>query len=492
MMNSNFIPKLETNNFFIGSFDAYLDTTKQLIMNNSYLTSEEADEILKGMPTTYRAAITTKDGNYIGYIGLYKVDAKNDTASIRFEVNEELNENERCEIFDEFNKYIHDSLNITEIQENTYKTKNITEVETKEIVPSSNIIITNEFLVPGISDEDLEKFSHDYSIPKLQMPFTIKINDKVVGIIGLSSLIWSNKRANLNIFFDKSLGNEIANELSGFVIDDYINYVHNSNVHNVTLSVNGSNKDMLNLLNRTNMNYYGAIPYGAINGNNIESNMMFQHIPSMKKENGILIPDNKIISSSFLDTEKKELSEKIELGNGFKMIRPSSLEKENIDVTTVLAGHIKAMQNRDNFTIPLGEDKYILQKGNGNYGISKAFNNYSYIVLDDKNSYAGYVNILRSNANGRNVEIEIGIDPALQHNGLGTSVINKFYDELFSIGVASVTSSVFEFNKPSIRLHERVAELNGIRLDSYFVNGQFWDMNIYSKVNGRIIKELRK
>ena len=141
------------------------------------------------------------------------------------------------------------------------------------------------------------------------------------------------------------------------------------------------------------------------------------------------------------------------------------------------------MQNRDDFTIPLGEDKYFLQRENGNYGISKALMNYSYIVLDENNNYAGYINILRSNANGKNVEVEIGIDPKMQHKGLGTVVINRFYDELFSTGVASVTSTVFEFNNPSIRLHEKVAELNGIRLESYYINGKLWDMNIYSKTN---------
>ncbi len=485
-MNEDFITKLETNKYLIGSFDAYIETTKQLIKNNSNITDEEVETILKGMPTAYRAAITNKDGEYLGYIGLYNVDAKNNVSSIRFEVNKDLEKNDKTEILNEFSRYLQDSLNITEIQEIIYTTKSQTEIEKKEIVPSSNIIISNELLIPGISEADLEKFSQDYSIPRLQFPFTIKNKDRVIGIIGLSNLIWSNKRANLNIFLDKSLGSDIANALSGYIIDDYINYVHSSNIHNITLSVNGSNKDMLDLLSRTNMNYYGSIPYGAISDDNIESNMMFQHIPNMKKNSGILIPDNNLIPTSILDTGKKELREKIELNNGFKMIRPSSFEKENIDLNKVLQGHIKAMQNRDGFAIPLGEDKYFLQKGNGNYGISKALMNYSYIVLDNNDNYAGYINILRSNANGKNVEVEIGIDPALQHNGLGTTVINKFYDELFSTGVASVTSAVFEFNNPSIKLHEKVAELNGIRLESYYVNGKLWDMNFYSKVNSAI------
>ena len=441
------------------------------------------------MPTAYRAAITDKNGNYIGYIGLYNVDAKNNTSSIRFEVNSELSEKDKNEILNEFRKYLSDSLNITEIDELIYTTKKQIKLENKQLVPSPNIIISNKYLIPGISTEDLEKYSQDYIIPKLQMPFTIKSNDRTIGIIGLSNLIWSNRRANLNIFLDKELGEDIARELSGYIIDDYINYVHNSNVHSISLSINGSNKNMLNVLNNTNMNYYGQIPFSAISGNNIESNLMFQHIPNMKKENGIIIPDNQFISLSSLSTEKKELREKIDLGNGFKMVSPKSFDKENIDLNKVLQDHIKAMQNRSGFTIPLGEDKYFLQKGNGNYGISKALMNYSYVVLDEKNNYSGYINILRSNADGKNIEIEIGIDPRLQHNGLGTVVINKFYDELFSIGVASVTSVVFEFNNPSIKLNEKVAQLRGIRLKSYYINGKLWDMNYYSKTNS-VISEI--
>ena len=141
------------------------------------------------------------------------------------------------------------------------------------------------------------------------------------------------------------------------------------------------------------------------------------------------------------------------------------------------------MQNRNNFSIPLGEDKYILQKGNEKYGVYKAMMNYNYIILDKNNNYSGYINILRNNANSKNAEIEIGIVPSLQHKGMGTRVITQFYNELFSVGYASVTSTVFEFNKPSLKLHEKVAELNGIRLESYYINGKLWDMHTYSKTN---------
>ena len=485
-MKSNFITKLETDKFLIGSFDAYQDEAKELIKVNEELTDEEADAILKGMPTTYRAAILNKKGEYLGFIGLYNVDARNNTASIRFEVNEELTEDEKEEILDNFNDYATNSLSITEIAETMFIDSRGSEINKKTIIPSSNIVLTNELLTPGVSEEDLERFSQDYSIPKLQYPFSIKVNDRTIGIIGLSNLAWPNKRANLCLYIDKSLGSDIIDELPGFLIDDYINYVHNANVHSISLSVSGSNKDMLTILENTNMNYYGAIPFGSMTNGNVESSFMFQHIPYMKKQNGLYVPENTTISASSLETEKKELTDVIDLENGYKLVRPTAFEKESVDYNAVLQGHIKAMQNRNDFTIPLGEDKYFLQQGNERYGITKSLNNFSYVILNEKNEYAGYINTLRTNANGKNVEIEIGIDPILQHKGLGTKVMNAFYDELFSMGVASVTSSVFSFNEPSIRLHEKVAMLNGIRLESYYVNGKLWDMSIYSKVNSSI------
>ena len=490
-MNDNYISKLETDNFYIGSFDAYFDLSKALIMKNTDVSEEEADDILKSMPTTSRAAIVDKSGKYIGYIGLFDVDQKNGVASIRFEVNKDLSFEDRVEILTEYTKYIDETLNINDTKEFMYISDESTEYEKNDVFTENNIVISSKFLEPGVSAETLERYSQDYSIPRLQMPFTIKSGGRVIGIIGLSNVLWANKRANLNIFLDKELGSDIINELSGDIIDEYINFVHSSNIHNLTFSVNGSNEDMLKIIDSTSMNYYGTIPYSMLNNDRLDSNFMFQHIPYMKKQNGIYIPENEFVLLDRLNRDKKELSEIIDLGDGFKMISPKHFEEANIDMNKIIKSHTKAMQNREGFAVPLGEDKYFLQRGNGNYGISKAVANYTYIILDEYNNYAGYINILRSNANGKNVEVEIGIDPKLQNRGLGTKVLTKFYDELFSIGVASVTSTVFEFNNPSIRLHEKVAELNGTRIESYYINGKLWDMNLYSRVNDDINEHKR-
>ena len=49
-----------------------------------------------------------------------------------------------------------------------------------------------------------------------------------------------------------------------------------------------------------------------------------------------------------------------------------------------------------------------------------------------------------------------------------------------------MTSAVFEFNTPSVKLHEKVAKLNGVRLNSYYANNKLWNLSYYSKVNSII------
>lgn len=480
-MNENFITKLETNNYLIGSFDAYIDDCKVLMKENSNYSDKDIKEIIDKMPINYRASILDKDNNFIGYIGLYNLDLTNSTASIRLEVNR-INNEDKEEILEEYNNFVEKSLNINQIQEIIYKSNCNGELTKNEIVPKPNIIISNKLLLPGVSQETLLKFSAQYVIPNLQMPFTIKSNDRIIGIIGLSNVIWPNRRANLNIFLDKSLGNDIINELAGYIIDDYINYVHQSNIHSISLSVNGSNENLIKILENTKMNFYAQIPYSIANKDMLECQLMYQHIPNMPKNSKIDIPQNKSLSISSLDTEKKKLSEKIELDNGFMLISPKKFNEENIVFDDVLSDHIKALQNRDKFSIPLGEDKYMLNRND----IITTLSQFKYIIFDESKKYCGYIDIFRDNANGKNAEISIGLSPNLQHKGLGTIVINIFYEELFSVGYASVTSCVFEFNTPSIKLHEKVSQFNGIRLESYYINGKLWNMNYYTKINDKI------
>lgn len=119
-MRKEFISKLKTKNYLIGSFDAYQDVSKKLIQKNSNFSEEETERVLKSMPTTSRATIISKSGKYIGYIGLFDIDAKNNISSIRFETKINLSKKDINEILEEFKKYIYESLNITYIKEIVY------------------------------------------------------------------------------------------------------------------------------------------------------------------------------------------------------------------------------------------------------------------------------------------------------------------------------------------------------------------------------------
>ena len=142
-MNKNFISKLETKNYLIGSFDAYQDKSKELIKRNSNLSDEEVETIFKSLLTTYRAAIVNKENNqYIGYIGLYNIDAKNNTSSLRFEDVDTIYENVKNEIIEEYKKYLNESLNIQNIEEFIFTTKENINIEKKEFTTNANMQYT--------------------------------------------------------------------------------------------------------------------------------------------------------------------------------------------------------------------------------------------------------------------------------------------------------------------------------------------------------------
>lgn len=470
--SNEFITKLETENYKIGSFDVYIEKSKDLLKKNNQ------EELLDKMPTNLRASIISKENNsFIGFISVIDMNNQKDYTSLVLELENELAEDYVNEIVDCYKEFLYNDLGISDIKDFQLVNGNSISSEHNDIV-TKEVLLTSNNLVEGVDEKTKEKFIEEgYNIPNLQLSCTILDNDSEIGIIGLTNLIWSNKRANLQIFIDK----DKETNFDSSIIDEYLDYVHNKNIHSISFGVSGSNEKMLSLIENTNMNYYAEIPYASSYNGNIETNYLFQNYPNMKKENGIYLPDNKIIEDN--EEINKNFSDVLDLGNGYVAMLPKIFEEKKLDLNKIVKGHINAMQNRDKFTIPLGEDKYMIQEGNGKYGMSKAVSNFSYIVLDKNMDYVGYTNILREN--GKNAEIEIAIKPELQNNGIATSFITKFYEELFKNGYMSVTSMVFDFNNPSKKLHEKVAKYSGKRIGAYYINGKLWDMNVYNRVNDK-------
>lgn len=468
-MKDNFIPKLETKNYYIGSFDAYINEAKEILANNESISLEEADNLLKEIPTNTRAAIVSKEtGKFVGYIGISKSDGPTQSADLAFQFVRGTSISNFNEIVSEFCNYLKESLNIKQYA--TFDKGN------------SSILLPKEYFKGKPTDKQIEIMNNwGFSIPKgLKYPETIYLDDKFVGIIGLTGLNISNKRANLNIYLIPSLPSDVRLELGIDIIDKYLDYAHSYNVHNIASSAGKSSLEN-QMFNYTSMQKFAEIPYTENNGDELESRILYQHLP---RELGEAEYDIKKYGSVVSKIEIGELTPKIKLNDEYTLIRPSSFEKENIDLEHIIDGHILAMQERDKFTIPLGEDKYFLQRGNGKYGIYKSVSNFSYVIVDNYGNYAGYVNILRSE--DRHAEVEIGVSPKIQAKGIGRSTLEAFYKELFRIGYASITSCVFSFNTPSIKLHDRVAEFNGIRIESYYANNELWDMSYYTVVNPTI------
>lgn len=473
--SGNFIPKLYTDNFMIGSFDVYLDKSKELIEKNNSIIPELLDD----MPTSLRASIVNKaDNSYLGFISVVDMDNENNSTSLVLVLENTLEEDKIDEIVNTYKDFLYDDLGIIDIKEFLLVNGSYLTEERNDII-TAEVLLSSSRLEEGIDSLEKEKLIEEgKDIPNLQMACTIKDGNQSIGLIGLTNLLWSNKRANLQVFIDKDKDEDFIKSAIPTVVDEYLDYVHNRNLYSISMSVSGSNIDMMDTILNSSMNFYASIPYASSYNGKVESNYLFQSYPNMRKDNGIYLPENKIITEKDLN---KEFNSVINLGNGYIAMSPKVFEERNIDLTKIVGSHIDAMQERDKFTIPLGDDKFIIQEGNGKYGISKAVNNYTYIILDENMNYVGFTNILRENA--LNAEVEMALKPEYQSRGIGSSMRKKFYEELFRNGYMSVTSAVFDFNTKSKGLNEKFSKFDGKRIGAYYINGKLWDMNYYTKIN---------
>ena len=443
--SGEFIPKLYTDNFMIGSFDVYLDKSKGLIEKNKNL-----EGLLDKMPTSLRASIVSREDNsYLGFISVLNMNNENGYTSLVLVLENALEELKTNEIVDKYKEFLLNDLGITDIKDYLLVNGNTTVEENHDVI-SVDILLSDDNLRDGIDEREKAKLIEEgYNMPNLQIPCTIMDDNECVGLIGLTNLIWSNRRANLQVFVDKEKDESYIRDVIPSVIDEYLNYVHNRNLYNVSMSVSGSDTNMMNVILDSNMNFYASIPYASNYKGNVESNYLFQSYPGMEKGNGLYLPENKIVTGEV----SKDFKSVIDLGNGYIAMSPKVFEENNIDLKKVVKSHMGAMQDRDRFTIPLGEDKYIIQEGNGNYGISKAVNNFTYVMLDKDMNYVGYTNILRENA--LNAEIEMALKNEYQSKGIGTSMTKKFCEELFKNGYMSVSVAVFDFNTKSKGISQR-------------------------------------
>ena len=234
-----FIKKLETDNYKIGSFDAFIDKSSELIANKYKMNEEEVSEYLKLMPTTYRASVLDKEGNFVGFVGIKNVDLKNEIADIVCEFNDDISLSDKEEILNEYKKYLFESINIKKYNKKNKKSK--------------ERVLKTKYITPGIDEETLAIYTQMYpDMPKLTLPVTLSMNGIVFGVIGLSNLIRSNRRADLKIYLNKDLGDFDAEFLS-VLIDEYLSFVHKDNIWSVNFEIGA---DQRNIIDAVLFEYY--------------------------------------------------------------------------------------------------------------------------------------------------------------------------------------------------------------------------------------------
>lgn len=477
-----FIPKIVIGNFKIGSFDIYKDLAKKLIMENSLVDDSEASKIMDSLADSYRASIVYKDGSYIGFIGLYNVDESRHMASIHLETSSNIiSVQDKNSILRAYMDWVTYSLHLNIIKEMTYVDFLHKRVEAIPLSFPNVSLPFNPLLLPGISLRTLQLFSKQYpnDILDLELSFSIKYRDKIIAIIGLSDIIWSNESATLNLYLNKEIDSSYYTILSNHVINDYLDYIHSMNIHNVSCRIPSTDKERLAIINASNMNFYGQIPFSVLDGKEITSSILFQHIPGMLRDEQTLLPLPVSCKEKLFHTTRSHLKRILSVNPYYKLVSPRMFCRLGIDMCSVLENHILAMLDREYFTKPLLEDKYILNS----CSLFNRFKNFTYFLLDNHGRYHGFVNIIKKEVNNRNIEIVVGIDPLSQHNGLGTIVLDSIYKELFSVGYASVTTTSLSCNTTFLHLNRKLAEFCGIRLESYYLNGHLCNMHYYTKVN---------
>lgn len=88
----------------------------------------------------------------------------------------------------------------------------------------------------------------------------------------------------------------------------------------------------------------------------------------------------------------------------------------------------------------------------------------------------------------------MGVLPAVRGKGLGTALIRATLDAAWESGLVRVELSVYDHNRPAIRLYEKVGFMReGVKHDGVRIDGRYMDVIMMAMVNqaNRVLAERR-
>lgn len=479
-MDNNFIEKLSTFDYEIGSLNVFYGDIVNLISRKQNVTFIKAKSILNDLKLNSRAAIVEKDTNkLVGYIGIKNIDIYKSKIQIEKDFFFDIDEEKKEEIEKVYCHWVKQNYGNKEFADSISLDINIGK-------------ITHSNLFPGISIGNsitIKKWNGHLS--NLFYPCSIiSDNKEFIGAIGLSDYSANSRKGTLNVIVDPSMPDSIKIKFIPEIINSYLDYAHSLNIHNITFALSASDQLGMEILKNTKMHLFAEVPLSFYDRstNVMESKLLYQHVPGIKLHD-IEVTGLKLTGSIDVFPFRKN---KVHLFNGFKLLNPDLLMLCDIDINYIVDSHINALKDRFNFAIPIGEDNYIYNRGNENEGIYKKVLEFDYVILDSKNNYCGFIKDMKKAPESRTAEIAIGIVPKYQGIGLGKDALENYYDQLFSQGYVSISSIVYDFNEKSKRLHDKLAQFNGVRIESNMAFGRLYDSNYYTAINPKVKEYLRK
>lgn len=321
---------------------------------------------------------------------------------------------------------------------------------------------------------ELEKELNDFSTKNY---FAIVENEthKFVGMVGFKNLIQSNQRTNIDLILSDELEEEKRIEYGSEALKMISNYSFDTiNLHN--LLCEESDLKSCNMYIDAGYEYIGTRHVATLEGDTLKDLHFFQKLPYFtKRKDSIVVPKNTLT----FRTNGLSISELPKIVNNLNvtLIRPEELDDKTLSFVKEELG--KSLN--DNYDASaMGEYKTIYNDFRLNkklYGT----NTFDYLILDETSKPIGYVDRLHIDNKNFRTDVEINIFSSSSRNkGYGSDAYKLYVRTLRSMGYVSIGSVVFDFNKPSINMHERIGfNEYALRDESYFAFGKLNDMHYY-------------
>lgn len=313
--------------------------------------------------------------------------------------------------------------------------------------------------------------------------FAIVNDSKLIGFIGYSDTKMFNQRTNVWIQINPAIDMDKQIAFGVEALDTFINYSYDSmNFNNIIMQFPTFNKQALEILKNSNMQYLGTTSFTELYQDNLYYNEVYYQTTKTSYA-------KKQLHNEKIDKEYKRIvipseSKLSELVQGERI----SLMKCSTPTDGQVSQFLKNLNN-PRIAIPFG-----WYKTNWNdYRSRKYLANSDYVVMQGE-SLVGCVNLFRKDERSHNAQLEIMIGEDYQGKGYGREAFLLLLKDAFvNGGYVNLLSSVFSFNNKSQNLHESLGYHKiGSRKKAYYAYETFHDIEMYEMTKDTYCKKYFK